>query len=243
MTHTEAIQKAAKLLRLATSSNPHEAALAASRAQEIIDRHNLDAAGLEGLADQPSAEPIRNFFDDPLDAAKSDRWRCGLALVLAEANQCKVILHGGRLCLIGRPSDVSTIRYFYAMLCAEVERIASAQCAGNGRTFWNNFRLGMVETIGQRLKVQKAATVEAVRAEAASNPYALQIVEKSVAVIQQRAVEVEKWTKQNVPNLRAGRSSRTTYDGDARAQGRAAGHNVRLHRPGAGIGQGRTALN
>lgn len=244
MTHAEALQKAAKLLRLATSTNPHEAALAASRAQEIIDRHNLSNAALEGVGEnQQSAEPIVDFSNDPIDNRPA-RWQVYLSVHLARANQCKSITCGGRLCMIGRPSDVSTIRYFYAMICRDIERITAASCTGTGRTYWNNFRLGMVETIGQRMKAQTAATVAAVRTEAQAdiiNPHALAVTERSIAAVAARAMAVEAWTKQNL-KLRAARSSRSTYDSGAREAGRIAGHHVRLGGSGQSIGSGRLAI-
>jgi hypothetical protein len=42
----EVFARVAKLFRLSESSNAHEAALAASRAQELIDRHKLDVNGI-----------------------------------------------------------------------------------------------------------------------------------------------------------------------------------------------------
>ena len=56
------VDKVRKLLRLAESPNANEAALAAAKAQELIDAHNLSAALLaydEGSA-QPN-EPIEDF--------------------------------------------------------------------------------------------------------------------------------------------------------------------------------------
>jgi len=66
MTYDEAIQKAAKLLRLANSSNPHEAALAAARAQEIMDRYQIDHASIT-IADNGHARP-----DEPIQDFKAD---------------------------------------------------------------------------------------------------------------------------------------------------------------------------
>lgn len=48
------VDKVQKLLRLAQSSNPHEAANAAACAQELIDRHHLSDAMLE-IADAAPA--------------------------------------------------------------------------------------------------------------------------------------------------------------------------------------------
>jgi hypothetical protein len=230
MTHSEALEKAAKLLRLAQSSNPHEAALAASRAQEIMDRFKLTSDAVAGVGGEiRSEEPIRNFAEDPLESgSKIDRWRAWLAMEVAKANQCKV--YGGRgLFLIGRASDVTSVRYLYAWLTREIERLAARDCAGNGRTYWNNYRLGAVETVVRRLKESQAETVRAVKAEAleSGGERALILVETSARALAERAVAVEQWAKANM-NLVRGSGSRSTFHSGAREAGRRAGAEVRM---------------
>jgi hypothetical protein len=238
--HAAAMRKAAALLRLAQSDNPHEAALAASRAQEIIDRYKLNLATLDAT---PSAEPpeeIRNFKNDPL--SEGGTWKALLAQAVAGVNQCQAYTSGGNICLVGRPSDVAIIRPFFAYLSSEIERLASRHCKGNSRTYWNNFRLGAVETIAQRLKASLAATVETVKAEAlaAGNQSALVIVENSLALIEKRKQEVSTWTRQNM-QLRS-RTSRSSYNDTARSAGRAAGQSVNLNRSAGALNSTRRAL-
>jgi len=55
MNRAEAMQIAIKLLRLATSDNPHETVLAPQRAQEILDRFEITQGMLEDS--QTSHEP------------------------------------------------------------------------------------------------------------------------------------------------------------------------------------------
>lgn len=236
MTYHEALDKAAKLLRLSTSPNANEAALALAKAQEIMERFKIDANSL--ALDQKAAtpdEPIKNFGDDPLDA-QGGTWRWRLASPLAKANQCKLYLSGGRPCLVGRPSDVATVRYFYSWLVREIDSLTRRECAGNGRTYSNNFRLGVVETVSIRLKAQKEELHATMRQEAAeqtnANGMALMRLNMSIARIEQRASEVEQWTKDN---MRLGRASatRSRYDSSARDAGRRAGHSIRIQ-PSAG---------
>lgn len=249
MTHTEAIEKARKLLRLSQSSNPHEAALAAARAQEIMDRFKIGAISAEYENSAPAgiAEEIKNFGDDPVENKGRDSWKWRLLSPLAELNQCKGYGKAGTLCLIGRPSDVATVRYLYAWLAGEIDRLAGKHCVGNGRTYWNNFRIGAVDTVIERLKAQQAETFAAVKTEAivAASPgdacRALSVVENSLAVIEQRREEVERWAKVNM-KLRAGSASSARYNPSAREAGRAAGRSISL-RPAAGrLGSGQRAL-
>jgi hypothetical protein len=234
------MRKAAALLRLAQSDNPHEAALAASRAQEIIDRYKLNLAALDATPSEEPAEEIRNFKDDPLDDGGT--WKALLAQAVARVNQCQVYTCSGHVHLIGRPSDVAMVRPFYAYLASECERLASRHCRGNSRTYWNNFRLGAVETINQRLKASLAATVETVKAEAlaAGNAGALVVVTNSLALIEKRKQEVADWTRQNM-NLR-NRSARSSYNSAGRDAGRAAGHGVNLNRSAGALNSTRRAL-
>ena len=246
MTYQEAIEKAAKLLRLATSSNPHEAALAASRAQEIIDRYKLTDVSADLSGSQPD-EPIRDFGVDPLDGGKKlDRWRWHLFLGIADGNQCKGYLSArGGIAIVGRPSDANTVRYFYSWLTREVDRLAARDCVGYGRTFWNNYRLGVVETVREKLKSQFAETLAKVKQEATeadalqlgAGSTALVRVNQAVARIERRTEEVNSWVKKNL-NLRSSSGSRSSYDPSARAAGRKAGHEIRMRPSAGGIGRG-----
>lgn len=114
MTLDEAIEKARKLFALAQSDNPHEAAQAAARAQEILARFSIDAAMLETSSTEEPEEDIRRF-NDPLDTTKNNwaTWRLTLASVICKANQAKNFTSGNAMLLIGRPSDVSKVRYIY----------------------------------------------------------------------------------------------------------------------------------
>src|SRR5262245_27043185 len=99
------VARVQKLLRLSTSSNAHEAALAAAKARAIIDRHHLTHALLALEADQPVAdEPIFDFQKRgaPLLVAKRlERWRTSLASTIAKWNACKIYLLGPSIQIIG----------------------------------------------------------------------------------------------------------------------------------------------
>lgn len=242
MEYSEALDKAAKLLRLSKSSNPNEAALALSKAQEIMERFKIDAASLE--LDKPQGaspdEPIKDFATDPLDN-KTGTWRGRLAVILANQNQCKAYQPSGRLCLVGRPSDVQTVRYFYSWLTNEIDKLTAKECAGNGRTYINNFRLGVVETVSMKLKAQREETYKTMRQETEvnGNGMALMRLNMSIARIEQRAGEVEKWTKDNM-KLRARSSGRVRFDSGAREHGRQAGQSIRIQ-PSSGNLKGASA--
>lgn len=246
MTHEEAVSKAAKLLRLATSDNPNEAALAAAKAQEIIDRFKLNADALNGepKADEPD-EPIRNF-ENPLDGnpyGKASTWRLRLASALARANQCRVWTRGGAAMLVGRPSDAEAVRYLFAYLANEVDGLAKRDAAGNGKAWANNFRLGAVEAIQAKLVEQKKSTQESVKAEASARGggSAIVLVERAIQKIDAKDAATETWVKENL-QLRPRGATRTSYDSGAREAGRKAGREIRLGSARGGLTSGARAL-
>lgn len=239
MTHAEALSKIAKLLRLATSNNPAESAAAAAKAQEIMERHKLTAGDLSLPVE--SAEPIENFAHDPIDV-KADRWRVYLLSAIAKLNQCKLYLSGPKLCLIGRATDVGGARYIYSWLVREVERLASRDCRGCGRTYWNNYRLGAVETVTKRLRETAAQTLATVREEVRDDSRALVLVNQNAALMVQRVAEVEDWTRTHM-KLRAGRRSSASFNPSARSAGQRAGNEVRLGASAGALGSGQFKLN
>lgn len=251
MTDSGVLDKVRKLLRLSSSNNANEAALAAAKAQELIDRHNLttamlsldDAVPTSGLDD----EPIRDFEDAPLDSRdRMDRWRCTLATTIGSANACKIYTQGSDLKIVGRPGDAETVRYMYGWLSREVERLATDAGNGMGRTWRNNFRLGVVDTIARKLREQREAFEKTVRAEARAegNPMALMRVDRGLSRIVERKMEVSKWVKENM-SLRTITHSATNYNHNARQAGRKAGESINVGGARTGIGRGTTrgALN
>lgn len=248
MTQQDAIRKAIACLRLAKSSNAAEAALAASKAQEIIDRFQLDMAGIDLNRDQHAQddfdnEPIKDFgYEDPLDDVKYLKpWMLRLASVVARANACRVVYlrtdtfddgrcRGAKIKVIGRPSDVNTVRYLHGYLRAEVVRLCSENCAGNSGTYKRQFNLGVVETIDAKLQQRRKEMHGEMRQQAASNSMALMRVNNAIAKVEKRGQDVSKWMKQTM-TLKTGRvhgTARTGEGSGARAHGRKVGEQVRL---------------
>lgn len=227
---TNTILKIKNLLKLAEDSGatPAEAAAAMGRAQHLMDRYKIDAVMAEGFDDEP-IEEIRDW-NDPLDtmAGRSmPTWLGRLAVKIAKANGCQVyqsVGNDGRktLNIIGGASDATAARYLYKWIRRQIEEMAG-DYAGNGRTWLNNWRLGVVETVGHRLKEGRA---EAVRATVADG-HALVVVENAVAKIDARADEAARWGRVNL-GLSRGGHAQSRYDGGARAQGRRDGNSIGL---------------
>ncbi len=241
MTRDEAIQKAMKLLKLANSDNVHEAALAAQRAQEILLRYEINMAMLdENSVDPLDEEDIVDFQSKgaPLDVLgqRKARWKTYLADTVAKANQCEIYTSGPKIALVGRPSNADTVRYVYAALVREVEQLADKAAKGCGRTWANNYRLGVVDAIAKKFAELSKTVADDLRKEAGDNSTALVKVNNAIAIIEKRQVEVKVWIKKNLKLKNT--YARSNYDPEARNQGRADGANININRGRAGLGSG-----
>lgn len=256
MTQDAILDRVRKLLRLAGNNpNPEEAATAAAKAQALIDAHHLsralldlDPQGRPGGA--PAEEPIEDLGRAPLDPdGRRSRVRVTLASVVARANACRVYLSGGGVCLIGRPSDAETVRYLYAWLRAEVDRLTRAHGRGLGTVWRNNFGLGVVDTVARKLREQREAQRAQARAEAEADDArtraalaassagplfadvvpagALVRVNAALAALDDRGPAVDAWTQQHM-TLRAGRGGGGRTDYGARQAGRQAGESINV---------------
>ncbi|NDD31669.1 MAG: DUF2786 domain-containing protein [Proteobacteria bacterium] len=247
MNRDEALRKVASLLKLANSNNANEAALAAQRAQEIMAKFQLDSAMLDvdaGAKAEPD-EPILDFGKKgaPLDdtGGKKSTWRIRLADHIARANGCRIYLSGARTQIVGRPSDADTIRYLFAYLTKEVDRLCDREGKGCGTTWRNNFRLGVVDTIAEKLQEARRVVHAQAREEVRNNPLALMRVNTAIEKIAAKSVGVDLWMKAHM-NLRSGRASSSSYDGAARAAGQAAGREINVGGRSAGALGGRSKM-
>lgn len=250
MTREEAIQKALKLLKLSQSNNVHEAALAAQRAQELLAKYEIEQSIIDTELNGPGEkeEPIERFDHDPLEPARGNfpTWKSYLSASVAKANGCRVFLSPGAkrntagVVIVGRRSDAQTTRYMYQMLCGEVERLTELQRTGLGKTWYNNFRLGVVDAIAKKLDEAKRKAQEEMRRDASSNSAALIKVDDAIARIEAKRQAVIEWERENL-KLRSWHA-RWTPDQEARARGQAAGANISIGGAKGGLGQARTQI-
>ena len=240
MTRDEAIRKATALLRLAARpGTAGEAAAAAGLAQDMLDRWNLtrDALNLDG-APEPRAEdePLTDFAAAEagyLDTTKRLQvWRWMLANKLARLHGC-YLWHGRRgdgcsLEIVGRPSQVETVRYLFAWLARETQRLTDQYGRGLGATWRREFSEGCAREIGARMEAQHAATVQAVRQESAPNPCALVCVNRAVARLDDDRASARTLATATYRLRSSSTSSSRTYNGTARDAGRRAAGSVNL---------------
>jgi len=213
------LDRVRKLLALAGSPNVHEAALAASRAQALIETHRLEALlAAEQLAE---AEPIEDGRDQPLEMGRRVRkWKQSLAGQLAEMNGCVAWTAGRRgdqrLLVAGRAEDRAAVFEVWSWLVRRIEWLSATEGAGQARAWHEAFRVGASQTILRRMRQARGDVHEALDSSA------LAVVEPA---LQARAQATRRFVEQNL-RLKAGRSLR--LDADGYVSGRRAGEGVEL---------------
>lgn len=234
MTREEAIQKALKLMKLAESSNVHEAALAAQRAQELLMRFEISQEVLdaEGTGPREKEEPIA-MEAEPLEkpSGRLATWKSYLAGALGKANQCRTFCQmkygQASIVILGRTTDARTVRYLYSLMCSEVERLTKANTKGMGRTYANNFRMGVVDAIAEKLREADEHAKEQMRQEVVNNATALMRVDQAIARRDAKAEEVDAYVKSNLKTSSSRYSHRS--DQQARSHGREVGNDIQMN--------------
>ncbi len=153
------LDKIKKLLRLASSSNPHEAALAMSRAMALADRANLDLSTLND--DDDVGEIIQRWL--PVGSRLSREKQLSLGIIQTYFNVTPVFFpRRGELAFIGLDSDIAIAEYVFSFLtqssrgCLKAyEAIEKAERRKATGTKKANFLAGFFYGIAQQLKNQR----------------------------------------------------------------------------------------
>jgi hypothetical protein len=171
MTKDEVISKVQKLFELANSPNENEAASAASKARELLSRHNLS------MADLP-ADELKNVIaatEKSVGVGKVLRnWVKGLLIHIAEGFECEHIIRRRYECpplltFIGTQADAEVAVYTFQFLYRELNSCADRALPSLKRANrdWSAAALryayldGAVHRIGERFREQTLAVREA----------------------------------------------------------------------------------
>lgn len=248
------VDRIKKLLRLAQSDNVNEAANAAGQAQRLMEQHRIDQALLD-VSDADGGpvedEDVRVDGEPMTRSGRLPQWKVQLGVCVANANACRCYLdtrwnddrevYEKSLCIVGRPSDVATVRYLFTYLAHEIERLCKRDGQGRGRTYANSFRIGAVHTIRKRLVLAKAEVRKEAKKKLRGDSTALAKIDKALAKIDQRGQDVDDWMDKNM-DLSNGRASRSRRDWDAYRAGQQAGHGIELGASSSSLKSGAKAL-
>lgn len=198
-------EKIRKLLALAEgSTNEHEAALAAQRAQEMMLKHHVDEARVHGQdvkADPIAEERAIVFADWNQKGTRIQGWLIGLMGAVSRSVCCDYYYVPGRaIYLVGRESDRQIAKYLFEYLRREIDRLAEQgwnkpgthnAFPSNAKRWRRGFRLGCVAAIRERLAKPTRPAPAAGQLPAAP-------VTETALVLRNRLEEVDTWVKDNL---------------------------------------------
>jgi hypothetical protein len=217
------LDRVRKLLALAGSPNVHEAALAAARAQALIEEHRLHAA--LAAEEAAEAEPVDSGAGAPLEVTRRPRkWKGVLAARLAEVNGCVAytVVDGReeRLLLAGRADDRAAVAAIWDWLVQRLEWASATEGAGRDRAWHEAFRVGAAEVVARRLAEARQAARDGLAQGAGAA--ALAVVDARLTT---RQAAVDRFVAERL-RLKPGRGM--SLDARALAAGRAAGARLPL---------------
>lgn len=230
---TDALKaKLQKLNALADAAGtPEEAAAARGQLIKLMAKHGIVSDDLQyDETDEP--EPVTEH-EAPLYSSKQiNRWKSRLSAVLCRLHGVfgyYTFIDGQRaLKLVGTERGVQSVRYQFPALVNDIERLA-AQYKGEGRTFLNNYRHGVVDVIATKLAEAFDEAKQELRDE--GNTRALVRLEGAVSTREQ--AEHFARAQRNISSMGA---SQARGDAWARRQGRLDAQNL-------SVGGSRAAIN
>lgn len=222
------IEKVRKLLEIAThpATNVNEAATAATRAQELLFKHKLSLADIELESGEKTEEVSRDAVDQ--EGSRHSEWRNTVMSGLAHGLFCRSILSYGRnadgervarTILVGKPSDIQTLKYLYGYCCNEINRLCSEQASGRGTRYANSFRLGAAMAIYQAMQAKRK-----------EQEHAEGVKETALAIIKRDDEGNAAYVKANF------KTTHVAYRGPSDGEGKKAGATINLNGGGRGLG-------
>lgn len=160
MTRDELLSKIRKLLSLSKSANEHEAALAAEKAKKLLDEHNIKEFELTKTIESIIEKEAYAF------GKKTVTWIRIIASGLSKYLDCKTVLIGNKLKVIGSKTDIEVFEYLFSYLINTVERLTQKETKTipymtNARSYKDSFRKGMAMGIYTKLMLIKQGEKQA----------------------------------------------------------------------------------
>ena len=230
------VLKIKRLLALSKSSNEHEAALAASRAQELLFKHKIEMATVDSAVDPKhiNSEPAEGKeYEYAPRGKRTQGWRLTLLTSTATNNFCKLVILGRgedrASMVIGRPSDIEVVKYVHGYLIQEIDRLARESGARAREEFkrsgdhvdayrwYMSFCDGATETVKTRLYEQRKNDEQRVITQS-----------EVMALVRREDQNALDKMNQMYPNLRPLNMTSRTRDEMAKMEGRKAGERISL---------------
>ncbi|MGH9054919.1 MAG: DUF2786 domain-containing protein, partial [Acidimicrobiales bacterium] len=161
------LQRVRGLLAKAESTSfPDEAEALTAKAQELMARHSIDAAMVDGVSRREGPEAVRIWVDNPYAAAKSE-----LVAVVAGSNRCRCVWHPdwGFMTVIGHRPDLEAVDVLFTSLLLQATRSMLAkghQEDRYGRSRTRSFRQSFLIAFARRIHERLAAAAAAAERDA-----------------------------------------------------------------------------
>lgn len=161
----------ALLAKAESTSFEAEATAFTAKAQELMTRHAIDSAMLQGRSSQENEQPIT--IRVPIDAPYADV-KSLLLQTVAQAGRCRTVFHQELQLstVVGFPADIATVEALFTslLLQAQTALAAAAKRAPAGtrtrsQSYRSAFLLGYTRRIGDRLREINEAVYSEVEAE------------------------------------------------------------------------------
>lgn len=175
----EVLEKIKKILALSKNNpNEEEAALAAAKARELLDKYNLS---IKDLKEDMQIDGIEDCFIKIEDGIP--KWTQNLLYYTALYNDCTYYWHhlrdGYAMSIVGHTSDLEIFEYTYKYLKHMVETLKSQVQVPRGinvRYYHNSYCYGIVRGLWDRMKRDKETTTTA------GDSRALMVIDRKKAV-------------------------------------------------------------
>ena len=212
-----------KLLALSKSPNEHEAALALSKAQELLLKHNIDMAEIKTDQTGPNLEV--EMLNESVDFDHYQAWQGTLLNCIAKRNFCHCVQAHGLVQILGRKANVRVIVELYNWVEPQIIRMAKESGYKAGEK--NAYIMGLLKTLAAKLDEQRAEFHEA-------NP-------TSRALVANVQSDSDDWFKKCYPRTQKGRSVRLT-DVGAYEHGKVDGNGLSVNGSSRQVASGTLSL-
>lgn len=216
-TKAEILEKARNILAYTHSSNENEAAVAATKLQELLFRYKLSMTDIQLYKGKLQSNGIIHLFEEINHRKNQGRWKLYLANSVARYNFCDILVAGNRIVFIGEPLDIELVVELFHWLEGEIEGLSKIACNGYTGldrlpTFRRAFLQGCTLTINRRLYKQWQALKDE--------------TEQSTALVRVNKQALNTYMADKIGKIRRPHRAKPRQSMDGYRQGKEAGNQV-----------------
>jgi hypothetical protein len=221
------IDKIKKLLSLSDkgkNTNEYEAALAASKAQDLLLRYNLNLTDIE----YKSEKCKQTFFD--IGSKNPGKWASSLVVMVMRHFYCEVLYAGkGKYIIVGEELDAEVASFTFDYLHETVTRLAKDfavkhKILRDARTMRTSYSIGAVTSIEETLVRLKKINESVARFDARIEHGE----ENALVILENKLENIKEHIQENFPNLKKKQNYISVNDQYAYEQGREDGRSIAI---------------